>query len=43
MSVHRILTDLGYPWLTGYKRPPFWLDWWQFVDIDAAAQRKATA
>ena len=43
MSVHRIITDLGYPWLVGYKRPPFWLDWWQFVDIDAAAQKKAAA
>jgi ABC-type transport system substrate-binding protein len=41
ISVHRILTDLGYPWLVGYKRAPFWLDWWQFVDIDAAAQQRA--
>jgi len=42
VSVHRILTDLHYPWLNGYRRPPFWLDWWQFVDVDAAAQRQAT-
>ena len=43
VSVHRILTDLGYPWVVGYRRPPFWLDWWQFVDIDAEAQRRALA
>ncbi len=41
LGVHRILTDLAWPWLVGYRRPPFWLDWWQMVDIDAAAQRKA--
>jgi ABC-type transport system substrate-binding protein len=33
-SVHRIFTDLAYPWLVGYRRPPFWQDWWQYVDID---------
>lgn len=32
--VHRILTDLSQPWLIGYRRPLFWQDWWQFVDID---------
>ncbi|MEL4177320.1 ABC transporter substrate-binding protein [Roseateles sp. PN1] len=31
--VHRIYTDLSQPWLIGYYRPLFWLDWWQFVDI----------
>ncbi len=41
VSVHRIITDLGWRWLSGYRRPPFWLDWWQYVDIDAAAQRRA--
>ena len=34
VGVHTILTDLAYPWLVGYKRPVFWLDWWQYVDID---------
>ena len=34
-GVHRIVTDLAYPWLVGYRRPVFWLDWWQYVDIDA--------
>jgi ABC-type transport system substrate-binding protein len=32
--VHRIYTDLAQPWLVGYRRPLFWLDWWQHVDID---------
>ena len=40
-GVHRILTDLAYPWLTGYRRPPCWLDWWQYVDIDPAARAAA--
>jgi ABC-type transport system substrate-binding protein len=40
-GVHRILTDLAWPWLIGFRRPPYWLAWWQFVDIDAEAQAKA--
>jgi ABC-type transport system substrate-binding protein len=41
--VHRIYTDLGQSWLHGYRRPPYWNTWWQYVDIDAAEQSKATA
>jgi len=33
-TAHRIFTDLAQPWLVGYRRPVFWLDWWQYVDID---------
>ncbi len=40
-AVHRILTDMSYPWVVGYRRPPFWLDWWQYVDIDMSLQKKA--
>lgn len=40
-GVHRILTDLAWPWLIGFRRPPYWLAWWQFVDIDAEAQAMA--
>ena len=40
-GVHRILTDLAWPWLIGFRRPPYWLAWWQFVDIDAEQQAKA--
>jgi ABC-type transport system substrate-binding protein len=32
--VHRILTDLSYPWLVGYRRPPFWQQYWQYIDIE---------
>jgi ABC-type transport system substrate-binding protein len=43
VGVHRILTDLAYPWLVGYRRPAFWLDWWQYVDIDPAERSRASA
>ena len=42
-SVHRILTDLMQPWVYGYRRPPYWQHWWQYVDIDAEAQAWAIA
>ena len=32
--VHRIVTDMAQPWVVGYRRPLFWQDWWQMVDID---------
>ncbi len=41
--VHRIVSDLMQPWVFGYRRPPFWSDWWQYVDVDADAQAKALA
>jgi ABC-type transport system substrate-binding protein len=41
--VHRILTDLAWPWVIGFRRPPFWRDWWVYIDIDAEAQAKAIA
>ncbi|MBT9492755.1 MAG: bicyclomycin resistance protein, partial [Paucibacter sp.] len=31
---HRILSDLAQAWVQGYRRPLFWQDWWQYVDID---------
>jgi hypothetical protein len=24
------------PWVIGYRRPVFWNEWWQHVDIDLA-------
>jgi ABC-type transport system substrate-binding protein len=33
LGLHRIYTDLAYPQLIGYKRPPFWQGWWQYVDV----------
>ena len=32
--VNRLLTDMSYPWVIGYRRVVFWQDWWQYVDID---------
>ena len=29
-----IVTDMSYPWLIGFRRPVFWQEWWQYVDID---------
>jgi hypothetical protein len=31
---------MAYPSLIGYRRPPFSLDWWQYVDIDPEAQKR---
>jgi ABC-type transport system substrate-binding protein len=42
-GTHRVVTDLSYGWLTGYRRAPFWIDWWQYADIDASAQQGQSA
>jgi ABC-type transport system substrate-binding protein len=39
--VHRITNDLAHPWLVGYRRPPFWQEWWHNVDVDVEAQAGA--
>ena len=36
MHVHRIVNDMAQPWLLGYRRPLFWNDFWQYLDIDTA-------
>jgi ABC-type transport system substrate-binding protein len=33
-TVHRIATDLTYPWVVGFRRPAFGNQWWHFVDIE---------
>ena len=38
--VHRILTDLAWPWVQGFRRPPYWLAWWQYVDVDPSGRAK---
>jgi ABC-type transport system substrate-binding protein len=38
--VHRILTDLTWPWVSGFRRPPYWLCWWSYIDIDTERQAK---
>ena len=39
--VHRIANELLHPWVTGYRRAPFWQDWWHLVDIDPAQRAAA--
>jgi len=34
--VHRYFSDLAHPWVIGYRRPVFWQDYWQFIDIDTS-------
>jgi len=34
MMVHRVLVDMAHPGVEGYRRGPFWLDWWQYVDVE---------
>ncbi|MEO7246344.1 MAG: ABC transporter substrate-binding protein [Rubrivivax sp.] len=40
-TVHRIGTDMWYPWVIGFRRPVFWNEWWHLVDIDADMKAKA--
>jgi ABC-type transport system substrate-binding protein len=37
-GVHRILTDLTWPWVEGFRRPPYWLTWWHYLDVDVEQQ-----
>ena len=38
VHLHRVVTDIEQPWMSGFRRPTFWQDFWQFVDIDPARQ-----
>jgi ABC-type transport system substrate-binding protein len=40
VRTHRIFTDLVHPWMSGYRRPLFWQDWWQMVDVDPALRAR---
>ncbi|HEY9237887.1 MAG TPA: ABC transporter substrate-binding protein [Burkholderiaceae bacterium] len=35
-TLTRVSLDMAQPQLVGYRRPVFWKDWWQYVDIDPA-------
>jgi ABC-type transport system substrate-binding protein len=38
INTHRILTDLWYPWVIGFRRPPVQsLNFWKYIDIDRTA------
>ena len=34
--VHRVSNELLHPWVSGYRRAPFWQNWWHQVDVDPA-------
>ncbi len=37
VNTHRILTDMWYPWLIGYRRPQIQnQNFWRYIDIDPA-------
>jgi ABC-type transport system substrate-binding protein len=37
VNVHRILTDMYYPWVIGFRRPPMLGNhFWKYMDIDPA-------
>jgi ABC-type transport system substrate-binding protein len=38
VHVHRIFTDLWHPWVSNYVRHPFSYRFWEYIDVDAAAQ-----
>jgi ABC-type transport system substrate-binding protein len=39
-SLNRVSLDMAQPQLVGYRRTPFWQEWWQYVDIDLSALPK---
>jgi len=42
VNTHRILTDMWYPWVIGYRRPPVQgTSFWKYVDIDPTGQAAA--
>jgi len=44
INVHRINTDMWYPWVIGYRRPLIITDnFWKFIDIDVALQKEKGA
>jgi ABC-type transport system substrate-binding protein len=44
VNVHRILTDMWYPYLIGFTRPPVQSQsWWRFVDVDVPLMREFEA
>ncbi len=41
--LNRIVTDMAYPQLIGYRRPVFWQEWWHYVDIEQGASMSRPA
>lgn len=41
LNMHRIMTDMWYPYLHGFRRPLMQTqNWWKYADIDLAEQKK---
>jgi ABC-type transport system substrate-binding protein len=38
--VHRIVTDMWQPWVSGFRRHPFDRGWWRYIDVDMARAPK---
>ncbi len=47
LHVHRYAADMTHAGVVGYRRPPFWNDWWHMVDVmgedETVAQHTAGA
>jgi ABC-type transport system substrate-binding protein len=44
INVHRILTDMWYPYVIGFRRPPIQSQsWWRFVDVDVPLMKQYEA
>jgi ABC-type transport system substrate-binding protein len=39
LHVHRIVADMMWPAMVGYRRPLYWNEWWHMVDVDPALRR----
>ena len=42
LHVHRLVADMMWPGLVGYRRPLFWNEWWHMVEMDTAERRAST-
>jgi ABC-type transport system substrate-binding protein len=38
---HRISTDMWHPWVTGFRRPLFWQEWWHLIDVDPELRNRS--
>ena len=38
---HRISTDMWHPWVSGFRRPLFWQEWWHMVDVDPQLRERS--
>ncbi len=39
IHVHRYINDLAQPWVIGYRRPVFWQEYWQYIDMDNSKRK----